>query len=97
MSQIAPAKGSAPHIYRFGLTEQQVFRLWTAAIKDSYELSDETIHKVYDAMMSFDRDRAEMVMSFFIRRHRDAGRALKCFLDDIRNCSIANPPKLRAA
>ena len=58
MSQIAPAKATSPHVYRFALTEQQVFRLWTAAIKDSYELSDETIHKVLDAMISFDRDRA---------------------------------------
>jgi len=97
MSGIAPAKANSQSVRRFGLTEVQIFRLWTAAIKDSYELSDEIIHKIYDAMISFDRDRAEMVMSLFIQRRQDAGRALKSLLEDIRDRSIANLPDLLAA
>jgi hypothetical protein len=54
----------------FGLTEDEIFRLWRAALKDDDGLVDDAIQKVYDDMTSFDRERAEAVMSMTIRRNR---------------------------
>jgi hypothetical protein len=68
----------------FGLTEDEVFHLWRAAIKDVGELLDEVIQNVYDDMISFDPERAECVMSLIIRRNREAGRAFRSLLVDMR-------------
>jgi hypothetical protein len=76
---------------RFGLTKGALVRLWRNAIKDDDKLVDEAIQDVYDRTMSFDRERAEVVMSLIIRRHRDAQRAFKALLDDMRRsgCRLA--------
>jgi len=50
-----------------------------------------------DDMISFDRERAEVVMGLIIRRHREAGQAFRSLLDDMRDRSGESLPKLRAA
>jgi hypothetical protein len=50
-----------------------------------------------DDMVSFDRERAEVVMGLIIRRHREAGQAFRSRLDDMRDRSGESLPKLRAA
>jgi hypothetical protein len=82
------ANGTLPR--RFGLTENEIFRLWRTAIKDDDKLVDEAIQKVYDDMISFDRGRAEMVISLIIRRNREAGHAFRSLLRDMREHRGAN-------
>ena len=67
---------------RFGLTHDAIFRLLKAAIKDDEKLVDEAIAAVYDQMISFDRARANQVISLIVRRHREAKDALKTLLRD---------------
>ena len=38
-----------------------------------------------DDLISFDRERAEVVMGLIIRRHREAGQAFRSLLDDMRD------------
>jgi hypothetical protein len=71
-------KATPPH--RFGLTQDAIFRLWKTAIKDDENLLDEMIATVHDQMISFDRMRAERVISLIIRRHRDAKDAFRGML-----------------
>jgi hypothetical protein len=51
------------------------------AMKDDEKLLDEAIAAVHDQMMSFDRVRAERVISLIIRRHRDAKYAFRAMLN----------------
>jgi hypothetical protein len=67
--------GSAPH--------DAIFRLLKTAIKDDEKLVDEAIAAVYDQMISFDRARADQVISLIIRRHREAKVAFKTLLSDV--------------
>jgi hypothetical protein len=67
---------------RFGLTHDAIFRLLNTAIKDDEKLVDEAIAAVYDQMISFDRARADRVISLIIRRHREAKDAFKTLLRD---------------
>jgi hypothetical protein len=79
---------------KFGLTKGALVRLWRNAIKDDDKLVDEAIQDVYDRTMSFDRERAEVVMSLIIRRHRDAQRAFKALLDDMRRSGCRPAPAM---
>jgi hypothetical protein len=83
MTRTAPDNANPISDCRFGLTEDEVFRLWRTALKDDEQLVDEAIQKVYDDMVAFDRVRAECVMSLIIRRNRDAGRAFRSLLADM--------------
>ena len=67
---------------RFGLTHDAIILLLNAAIKDDEKLVDEAIAAVYDQMISFDRARANQVISLIVRRHREAKDALKTLLRD---------------
>lgn len=68
---------------RSSLTDQQLFRLWSAAIKDDEKLVDEVIQRVYDDMIVFNRDRSTGVMAMIIRRTAAAGCAFGALLKDI--------------
>jgi hypothetical protein len=81
MTEAQNTQGIVPH--RFGLTQEAIFRLWTTAIKDDQELVDDAISAVYEQMISFDRARAERVISLIIRRHREARGAFKSLLSDL--------------
>lgn len=86
MSRIALKNGNATSHRQFGLAEDEIlFRLWRAALKDDDRLVDEVIQKVYDDMISFDRERAEVVMSLTIRRNGEAGRAFGSLVGDMRD------------
>jgi hypothetical protein len=74
---------ATPHRHS-GLTEEEIFQLWRAAFKDDDRLIDEVIQRAYDDMISFDRERAETVMSLTIRRHSEAERALRSLLGEMR-------------
>lgn len=65
------------------LTDQQLFRLWSAAIKDDETLVDEIIRRVYEDMMAFDRDRSTGVMAMIVRRATAARCAFGSLLKDI--------------
>lgn len=65
------------------LTDQQLFRLWSAAIKDDENLVDEIIKKAYEDMMAFDRDRSTGIMAMIVRRTTAAGCAFGSLLKDI--------------
>ena len=79
MTELQNTQGIPPG--RFGLTQDAIFRLWKTAIKDDEKLLDEAIAAVHDQMMSFDRVRAERVISLIIRRHRDAKYAFRAMLN----------------
>ena len=84
LARIALESANAISHRQFGLTEDEIFHLWRAALKDDDRLVDEVIQKVYDDMMSFDRERAETVMSLTIRRNSEAGRAFRSLLGDMQ-------------
>jgi hypothetical protein len=69
------------------LTEEQVFRLWSSAIKDDDRLVDEVIQNVYEQMIGYDRARSEAVMQLAIRRNAAAGCALRALLEDMQTVS----------
>jgi hypothetical protein len=85
------------YMRRSALTEEQVFRLWRAAIKDDDRLVDQVIQKVHDDMISFDRDRAEDVMELIVRRDRTASDAFRDFLGQITTFSGPNLLPLHAS
>jgi hypothetical protein len=72
-------------------------RVDTSIIKDNDGLTDVAIQKVYDDMISFDPERAEVVMNLIITRHREAERAFRSFLDEIRDGGGESLPKFSAA
>jgi hypothetical protein len=60
------------------------FRLWKAATKDDDALADELIRAMYDALLAFDRERAEDVMGLIVRRAPTARDSFKALLQDIQ-------------
>lgn len=73
----------APRLQRFGLTNDAIFRLFKAAVKDDDKLADEAIAAVYNQMIWFDRARADRVISLIIRRQPEAGNAFNNLLRDL--------------
>ena len=69
---------------KFNLTNEQIFRLWRAAVKDDRKYVDLIIQKVYDDMMAFDPERSETVIELMIRRHKMAEDAFRDVLEDMR-------------
>ena len=65
------------------LSEDQIFRLWCAAIKDDDKQVDEVIRRVYRDMIAYDRNRSEDVIYLTITRSVGATRALSDLLGDI--------------
>jgi ribulose bisphosphate carboxylase small subunit len=53
------------------------------AIKDDEKLLDEALANMYADIVSFDRARAERVLSLIIRRHRESSDAFKALLNDL--------------
>ncbi len=98
MTEIVEPKGEAIlwslRQRRPTLTKDEMFRLWRAAIKDDGEAADEMIQKVYDAMMAFDRERAQGVMALMVRRNRTAGEAFRALLKDMQAFQRAAPSVL---
>jgi hypothetical protein len=82
MTEIIPSEKAVRR--RFNLTNEQIFRLWAAAVKDDGEYVDLIIQKVYEDMMAFDPPRSETVIELMIRRHKTAGDAFKDVLEDMR-------------
>jgi hypothetical protein len=78
MTEAQEIHGMKPR--RYGLTQDAIFRLWKTAIRDDEKLLDEAIAAVHDQMISFDRARADHVIEFIIRRHRDAKDAFRAML-----------------
>ena len=75
MSEQRYLTGSASRTTRYS-------ELLKTAIKDDEKLVDEAIAAVYDQMISFDRARANQVISLIVRRHREAKDAFKTLLRD---------------
>jgi hypothetical protein len=61
-----------------------LFRLWKAAIKDDETLADELIRGMFDALLAFDRERAEDLMDLIVRRAPTARDSLKALLQDLQ-------------
>ncbi len=90
MTRLGKADATLHH--HSSLTKGEIFHLWRAALKDDDRLIDAIIQKVYDDMMSFDCERAEIVMSLIIRRHSEAGRAFRYLLGDMRKQVTRSQP-----
>ena len=78
---------------RSGLTDEQVFRLWRAAVKDDGDLVDAVIQKVYDGMIAFNSERAEEVMELTVRRNITARREFRSLLQDMQMPDSPNLPE----
>jgi hypothetical protein len=81
MTQLQATKVDLSH--RVGLTHDAIYRLWKMAIKDDEKLLDEAVANLYADIISFDRARAERVISLIIRRHRESRDAFKALLNDL--------------
>jgi hypothetical protein len=81
MTQPQATRANLPR--RVGLTQEAIFRLWKMAIKDDEKLLDEAITHLYADIVSFDRARAERVVSLIIRRHHESTDAFKALLNDL--------------
>ena len=77
------AKNAVHHPRGVALSEDQIFRLWCAAIKDDDKQVDEVIRRVYRDMIAYDRNRSEDVIYLTITRSVGARRALSDLLGDI--------------
>ena len=77
-----------------GLPTDQLFKLFRAAIKDDGEAEDPVIQFVYDAIVSYDHERARHVMELIVQRHPQAWSALYALLAEARDAqsSIAGLP-----
>jgi hypothetical protein len=71
------------HPRKIALSEEQIFRLWRAAIKDDDKQIDEVIRRVYRDMIKRDREHFEEVMYLTITRDVSAGPVLAQLLNDI--------------
>jgi hypothetical protein len=60
------------------------FRLWKAAIKDDDTLADELIRAMYDALLAFDRERAEDLVGLIVRRAPTARDGFRALLQDMQ-------------
>jgi predicted acylesterase/phospholipase RssA len=81
----------------FNLTNEQIFRLWRAAVKDDANTVDRIVQKVYDDMMAFDPERSETVMELMIKRHKGAADALRDILEDMREFDETSLPRVSAS
>jgi hypothetical protein len=77
------ANSAIRHPHSIALSEEQIFRLWRAAIKDDEKQLDAVIRRVYRDMIERDRDRFEEIMYLTITRDVSAERALGELLNDI--------------
>jgi hypothetical protein len=84
MIMTGPATEGLRNLRRSFLTEEQIFRLWSSAIKDDDRLVDEVIRSVYQRMIAYDRARSEAVMQLAIRRKAAARCALRALLEDMQ-------------
>jgi len=84
------------NVRRSGLTKDEKFRLWQAAIKDDVGFIDVVIKKVYDDMMAFDGERAERVMELTVKRNSAARHVFQRLLEDIQDDAIPNFSRPRA-
>jgi hypothetical protein len=80
MTQLQATKVDLSH--RVGLTHDAIYRLWKMAIKDDEKLLDEAVAHLYADIVSFDRVRAECVISLMFR-HRESRDAFKALLNDL--------------
>ena len=80
MTQLQATKVDLSH--RVGLTHDAIYRLWKMAIKDDEKLLDEAVANLYADIVSFDRVRAECVISLMFR-HRESRDAFKALLNDL--------------
>ena len=71
------------HRHSVALSEEQIFRLWRAAVKDDDTQLDEVIRRVHRDMIERHRDRFEEVMYLAITRDVSAGAALAELLNDM--------------
>jgi hypothetical protein len=85
------ANGALHHPRSVALSEEQIFRLWCAAIKDDDKQVDEVIRRVYRDMIAYDRNRAEDVIYLTITRSVSARRALADLLGNIPMPSSSDP------
>ena len=91
LSETTLADYSKPRsVRRFGLTEGAIFRLWKAALKDDGALLDQVIEKAFHDMSSFNRRRAEDVISSVVNRDTNARAMLGVLFADMRKLSEAN-------
>ena len=77
------ANSAVQHPHSIALSEEQIFRLWCAAIKDDDKQLNEVIRRVYSDMIAYDRNRSEEVIYLTITRNVGARRALSDLLGDI--------------
>jgi hypothetical protein len=77
------ANSAVHHPRSVALSEDQIFRLWSAAIKDDDNQVEAVIRRVYRDMIAYDRNRAEDVICAIITRNASAGRILVELLRDI--------------
>jgi len=66
------------------LKGDMLFRLWKAAIEDDETLADEVFRGMYEALLAFDRERAEDVMALIVGRAPTASGSLRDLLQDIQ-------------
>jgi hypothetical protein len=71
-------------VRRSTLTKEQVFRLWRCAIKDDDTLVEDIIRQLYENIIAFDCQRAEIVIELIVRRNAAAGYAFRSLLRDMR-------------
>ena len=84
-------KSISQNVRRCRLTEDEMFCLWRAAIKDDAGLVDAIIDKTYADMMAFDSQRAESVMELTVKRKSAAKHLFKGLLQDILDFSVPKP------
>ena len=77
------ANSAVQHPHSIALSEEQIFRLWSAAIKDDDKQLDEVIRRVYRDLFAYDRDRFEEVIYLTITRDASAGSALAEILNEV--------------
>lgn len=66
------------------LTTLELFRLWRAAIKDDDRITNFVIQTVYEDVMAFDCERAQVVMELIVRREPTARNAFHALLEEAR-------------
>ena len=98
MAQMQPlAKSIFQNARRTALTNDEMFRLWRAAIKDDANFIDTVIEKIYKEMMSFDSERAENIIELMVRRNSAAGYLFRDLLEDMQDLSGLNLGESRAS
>jgi hypothetical protein len=86
------ANTTVHHLHSIALSEEQIFRLWCAAIKDDENQVDDIIRHVYRDMTKYNRERFEEILYLTITRDVGAERALAELLKDIAASGANTPP-----